>query len=195
MFTESLDGSGHTETSIENPPAACYTGPIDAVYTWVNGSDPVFIRSMISERAKQSKNDTNIESNLKEIMKRYSYEEICFTKRNQVNSNEYHSNVNFKKDFYYAQSKFIYFECLQEDEGNILQQNLHNKSYFCSIESLEELFQSINTKLLYIDSDSSVDLGSKSKGNVVSKQRFLVYSKEDIDGTTLPTLVGMNLLS
>ena len=32
-----------------------YDGPIDLVYTWVNGSDPNFIKSIKSKKKKQKK--------------------------------------------------------------------------------------------------------------------------------------------
>ena len=34
---------------IENQSEAFYDGPIDLVYTWVNGSDPVFLESLKKE--------------------------------------------------------------------------------------------------------------------------------------------------
>lgn len=159
--------------------ATCDIGPIDAVYTWVNGSDPNFIRSLILERIKYSENDTTEQPDLNGILKKFSYEEICL-KGN-------YSSVNYEsfkwKDTYYAASNFVYFECLQE----VVEQSSNNNFYNCSsIRSLQELFQSINVKILSLSSSG------RNIDTLPLKQRFLLYPATNNGTTILPSL-GMKI--
>lgn len=163
----------------------CNIGPIDAVYTWVNGSDPSFIDALTMERVKLDQNSVRnttrqdfMSDSMHQVMKKWTFSEKCRTRMFPPTNNKHSSRRNSKKQFYYVQSHFIYLECLPSDAEGKLQT--------CSSAVLEEVLQTVNVTLLHFDfrlvTGSNVDLNLDTKNGTWMAanciQRFLLYSQE-----------------
>lgn len=171
------------------------------MYTWVNGSDPEFVRALVLERIKLSRKEKldrkekfeqkedsekktrneNMSGSIFEIMKKWTFRERCLQKTR-------------RKEYFYIQTKLVYLECnTSEDSGENSERKFDESSELCSFDTIQNFVQKFNITLLdfSFQVNSSVNFDSKkgkeekkkerarSRKKERRKNRFLLYSMEE----------------
>lgn len=208
MSTQTKPSFGSLDPPSKTSFATCDIGPIDAVYTWVNGSDPEFVRALILERIKLSRKEKldrkekfeqkedsqktrneNMSGSVFDIMKKWTFRERCLQKTR-------------RKEYFYIQTKLVYLECdASEDSGEDSERkigenserNFDESSEPCLFDTIQNFVQKFNITLLdfsfqvnssfNFDSEKGKEEKKKererSRKEERRKKRFLLYSMEE----------------
>lgn len=200
MSTQKRPSFGSLDPPSKTSFATCDIGPIDAVYTWVNGSDPDFVRALILERIKLSRKEKldpkkkfeqkedpqkktrneNMSESIFDIVKKWTFRQRCLQKTR-------------RKEYFYIQTQLIYLECgTSEDSGEHFGENSGEDSgkHFgeisgensepCSFDTIQNFVQKFNITLLdfSFQVNSSVNFDSDKGKEEKKKERERRSKKE-----------------
>ena len=206
MSTQTRPSFGSLDTPSKTSFATCDIGPIDAVYTWVNGSDPEFVRALILERIKLSRKeklDRKSELDRKEKFGTSKFEQKEDSQKKTRNENMSESIFDImkkwtfrerclqktrRKEYFYIQTQLVYLECdTSEDSGENSERkigensgrNFDESSEPCSFDTIQNFVQKLNVTLLdfSFQVNSSVNFDSE-KGKEEKKERERRSKKE-----------------